>query len=325
MDSINTQYLPPIQVEGRGGGTDTMISDIMVANPHTGKSDILLTALDNRLDPMPDSLWFDIIDAADSLGGKEILENELSSWTQIKDICLNQLIGVYRNDTLHSWAGDSLVSLLTNEPSLKAKYNLIFWYIENRDFQSAINVLQAITSNFSLSVVESLSHQKMAMLLPLLDEFFNDSTGFECPDSVQTAALFQLISDVDDLPGSFARNILLSCGLISYEEPVVTGNMLKQSKRTHRVRETQTHESFVKVYPNPCREYLIVEYLNTTNSIPGFLEFKDIHGRTILTTQLSSGYDQKIISVSDFQPGVYYLFYIDSQGKKNVHKIVTFN
>jgi hypothetical protein len=215
--------------------------------------------------------------------------------------------------------------MLTNESSLKANYNIIFWYIENRDFQSSINVLQAIPSNFNLSVAESLSHQKMTILLPLLDELFNDSTGFECPDSVQTGALFQLISDVDDLPGSFARNILLACGLISYDEPVVTGNILKQSKRPHRVRETQTHESFLKVYPNPCRDYLIVEYLNKTKRIPGYLELKDIHGRTILTTQLSSGYDQTIIPLSGVQPGVYYLFQIDSQGKKNVHKIVKFN
>jgi len=304
---------------------NVMIRDIMVANPHTGKSDNLLTVLDNRLNPMPDSLWFDIIDAADSLGGKEILENQLSSWIQRRDIHFNLLIELYRYDTIHSWAGDSLVALLNNENSLKAKYNLIYWYIENQNFTEATNVLQTIPMGFDLTTFESSVQQKMTTLLPLLDQLTDDTLGLICPDSIQTVALLQLISDIDDLPGNFARNILLACGLISYEEPVVTGITLKQLKRPHRVRKTQTHKSFVKVYPNPCKDYVIVEYLNKDDNITGLLELKDLTGRTILTSQFCPGFDQSIIPLSVVPPGIYFLYYQNSQGRKNVHKIVKSN
>jgi len=304
---------------------NVMIRDIMVANPHSGKRDKLLTALDNRLNPMADSLWFDIIDAADSLSGKEILENQLSTWIQKKDICFNRLVELYRNDTIHSWAKDSLVAFLNTESSLKAKYNLIYWYIENEDFISASNVLQAIPASFDLTSTESLKHQKTTTLLQLLDQLTNDSLGFICPDSVQSAALLQLIANVDDLPGNFARNILLAGNLISYEEPVVIGTTLKHSKWPNRVRKTQTNESFVKIYPNPCRDYFIVEYLNEDYNLSGFLELKDLSGRTILTSQFLPGYDQTIIPLLGLRPCIYFLYYQNSNGIKNVYKIVKSN
>jgi hypothetical protein len=304
---------------------NVMMRDIMVVNPHSGKNDELLTALDNRLNPMPDSLWNDILEAADSLGQKEILESHLSSWIQKKDMCFNGLIENYRYDTINIFANDSLVLFLENENSLKARYNLIYFFISLRNFQEANNILQVIPTIFNLSSRESMTHQKMTTLLPILTQLYIDSLGFLKPDSIQTITLFQLISDVDDLPGNFARNILLANGLITYDEPIVIGTALKSFKKPHRVNRINTDNSFIKIYPNPCSSYLIVEYLNKDDNYTGFLELKNILGNCLYSTKIINGYYQNIIPLMDLEPGVYYLYFISTTGKKDVKKIIKSN
>jgi hypothetical protein len=301
---------------------NVMIRDIMVANPHSAKDDNILTALDNRQNPMPDSLWTDILEGRDTVGAKEILESDLNSWLLKKDMSFNRLIEIYRNDTIHSWASDSLVAFLQNEQTLKSQYNLVFWYIENKQFSQANSVLQSIPVSFSLSTQESSVHQKFTLLLPVLEQLYIDSIGFLCPDSTQTSTLMQLIANVHDLPGNYARNILFSHGLMSYQEPVVTGATLKSIKRFHRASETPRNESFMKVFPNPCNDYIIVEYLNKNKDYTGYFELYNISGKKLISKRIFSGYDQTIIPLNDVEPGLYYLYLAGKNGKEVVNKII---
>jgi len=301
---------------------DVMIRDIMVANPHSAKDDNILTALDNRQNPMADSLWYDILEGRDSVSAKEILESELSSWQQKRDLYFNKLIELYRSDTLHLWAVDSLIAFLGDNNTLKAKYSLILWYVEQRQFPEADNVLQEIPSNYDLSTQEAIEHQKFTLLLPVLEQLSIDSVGFLCPDSTQKATLFQIISDYDDLPGNFSRNILINNGLLTYQEPIVTDPTLKSTKRFHNLRKTPVDKSFIKVFPNPCRDYIIVEYLNKPENFGGVFELYDITGKKLLTKTLYQGYDQLLISMLDLEKGMYYLYVKDTNGRKTVRKII---
>jgi hypothetical protein len=132
----------------------------------------------------------------------------------------------------------------------------------------------------------------------------------------------QLIANVHDLPGNYARNILFSHGLMSYQEPVVTGATLKSIKRFHRASETPRNESFMKVFPNPCNDYIIVEYLNKNKDYTGYFELYNISGKKLISKRIFSGYDQTIIPLNDVEPGLYYLYLAGKNGKEVVNKII---
>ncbi|MFH1298188.1 MAG: T9SS type A sorting domain-containing protein [Bacteroidota bacterium] len=285
---------------------NVMIRDIMVANPHTGKSDNLLTALDNRLNPMPDSLWFDIIDAADSLGGKEILENQLSSWIQRRDICVNHLIGLYRNDTIHSWAPDSLINLFESDDRVSSRYLLTQYYLDRFNFSEASYVLQNIPSEFSLSERQSATYQKILSLVDLFPQLFNDTLGYLVPDSIQAPILEQLADAGYELPGAWARNILVSAGLLDYQEPLVSETTLKSSRRD---RFTWTHSrpiaADLKVFPNPAKDFVIAEYKKNNVLDQVQIVVLDAKGIKIRSYALQKAESQQLIPTNGLPSGIY--------------------
>lgn len=88
------------------------------------------------------------------------------------------------------------------------------------------------------------------------------------------------------------------------------------------MRKTPVDKSFIKVFPNPCKDYIIVEYLNKPENFTGVFELYDIMGKKLLTTTLYQGYDQLLIPMLDLEKGMYYLYVTDTNGRKTVRKII---
>jgi len=198
-----------------------MIRDIMVANPQSAKDDSILIALDNRINPMPDSMYAQILEGADFLGSKELLENSLAWWKQKRQLCLNSLIQFFISDTIHPWALDSLVALLEDESTLSAKFILLSHYLENRQFGKADTLLQNIPVSLTLSSTEIAILQRYDSLLAVLKQIYTDTLGYTMPDSLHTVALQQLAIHQKDYPGAFARNVLIAFGLMEYSSTLL--------------------------------------------------------------------------------------------------------
>jgi len=54
--------------------------------------------LDNRYNPMPDSMWAEILDGMDTIGAKEHLEWELAGWIQSKCFYFKSLMDLFIKD-----------------------------------------------------------------------------------------------------------------------------------------------------------------------------------------------------------------------------------
>jgi hypothetical protein len=72
-----------------------MITDIMSANPQSAKNNDILDLLDNRIIPLNDSMWYEIMKGNDTIAEKESLEGILSSWIAEKQHNINNLIRVF--------------------------------------------------------------------------------------------------------------------------------------------------------------------------------------------------------------------------------------
>ena len=301
---------------------NAMIRDIMVANPQSAKNENLLNAIDKRITPMPDSMWVEILDGRDIIGAEEHLLWELSGWIQTRDFYFHALINHYLCDTIDSWAIDSLVSLLENTNRLEAKYYLFYYYLNRHDFTQADNVLQNIPSEFNLSTDEHNIYTEYSTLLPILQQIYNDTLGYYIQDSLQITDLEQLALNDKNLPGAFARNILISSGIIYYKEPIILETDLKSSRIIHNYEKKIQISGEFKVYPNPCKDYVIAEYTKGELTDLCYINLYDKSGKRIASFSMKHSADQVVIPLQQYPKGNYFLQLFVNGKSKGVKKII---
>lgn len=303
---------------------NAMIRDIMVTNPQSAKNEELLSAIDERTNPMPDSLWVDILQGMDTVGAMERLIDELAGWMQKRDLYFNALAELLSQDTVNMGSRDSLVSLYMADNRSSSKYLLSQFYLNKSDFSSAAAVLQNIPLQFDLTKQQAVTHSKLVELISSLSKLYADTSGYLMPDSLEYLKLDSLAVYDHALPGAWARNILIASGLMNYEEPVFIGSVLKSSRkgRYHWTRSQAINSDF-RVFPNPAKDYIIAEYKMDENELSGVIKILDLHGRMLKSEPLKKKQNQQLIQVADLVPGTYLIqILIDGVVRESLKEVI---
>ena len=300
---------------------NAMLRDVMVANPQSAKNEDLLTTLDNRFYPMPDSLWDEILSGQDTIGAMERLEGEVRGWIQNRDVYFNSLINLFVIDPVYSASGDSLISALQNDHHLGSRYNLIEYNLSTHNFSMASDILEDIPFDFPLTAEDQVSCRDFGTLIPLLEQLVNDTTGYKPPDSIQCLALLSL-ADHENLPGMYARNFLVYAGYLNYYEPVILETTLKTSKTLHHYGRKIELFSDIKIYPNPCNDYLIIDYSRENSGSNLYVEILDSKGIIVGTYLLKNQSNLVVIPFNDYYPGIYFFRFSIKGVTKQISRVV---
>ena len=137
-------------------------------------------------------------------------------------------------------------------------------------------------------------------------------------DSASLALIQNLYANDHEPVRSIVRNILIARGELNYHEPILLPDDLKSSKEKKRYLTSKfTDKSYLKVFPNPAKQYVIVEYNlkeKFSNINEASLVVITIKGHNVIRQRLSKRQDQLLIDTSVFEPGMY-LFSIWIDGK----------
>lgn len=91
---------------------NAMIRDILVANPQSAKSQEVMARLDERFVPMTEPMMNEILAGQEISGSKETLEAQLAEQKNRESSLFYELCRYYKQDTVNTWAHDSLVVFL---------------------------------------------------------------------------------------------------------------------------------------------------------------------------------------------------------------------
>ena len=98
-------------------------------------------------------------------------------------------------------------------------------------------------------------------------------------------------------------------GDINYHEPILLPNALKSSNRVTKYKTGQLLEkSYMKVFPNPAKQFVIVEYnlqekYSDKNEV--VLVLTNLNGNRVSQRVLVKRQDQELINTSGLIPGIY--------------------
>jgi len=267
-----------------------------------------LNELDNRFVPMPDSMMAEILAGEEIVSAKEAMEAVLTSHRAIRSTALYNLIRFYKTDTVNPSSYDSLIALLQNQGDLSLKYQLAFEYLRTGDTTGMDNVLSQIPNEFSLTPQQISIHNDYLTYLLFRKNLIQNGHNIFTSDSTSLSLVYNLCENGSEPVRSYARNILIARGEFDYSEPILLPDELKSSDGTKSYRTSRfTEKSYMRVFPNPARKYVIVEYNLKElfmKDVNARLVIADIQGVELFRTSLNKLHDQLLVITSEFRPGM---------------------
>ena len=300
---------------------NAMIRDIMVSNPQSAKSDEVLNELNNRFDPMPDYMMNQIMQGNNILSVKEKMEGKIADVKLQRHKSYRDIINYYRKDT-SGMARDSLIYWMDKFDKLHYEYALAFEYLKEGNITAMNTVLNEIPSSYDLSGDLLLAHSDYLSFFSVMSDLKSQGKSIQQATQAQIDTLLMIGGYDYSFPGIYARNALLALEEVVYNEPYILPGELKTSTAEVLPEETPESEEYLKVFPNPAKEYVIIEYATDEGykaslSQPAILMIYTAEGKAVASKDLQHAQDQVVISTQNWIAGNYIcrLNYKDSSSK----------
>jgi len=285
---------------------NAMVRDVMVANPHTAKSLVLLEKLDDRFDPMPDYMKAQILAGRSIQTLKQELESQLAGHQSRKAKAMNSIVRYYRDELEPQVASDSLLALYQSDNTIKSSYSLAWLYFERGEYLSGENVMDNIPNQYTLNENDQQQYTNMASIYTMLSDLYENGNTLTSLSASQKTTLQTLAAEGSIPARAYARNILMSMGELEYDEPILFPDMLKSAEAIEeyeKLLETEAPKQ-LSVYPNPSTGYVILEY-KLEMEAEAEIEISDLNGRLVRTINTSGIQDQLTLITEGWKPGVY--------------------
>lgn len=288
---------------------NVMIRDVMVANPHNAKNELLIEKIDERNNTMPDYMKAQILQGGNLVSFYEELQSKRNHFNRQYSEAFNGLVKYYLMDTVNTAAAkDSLIDLLENENSINAKYRLAFMVLEQGDWSLGLGVINNIQQQFDLAGEELERHEQMLSYYNVLAALAQEGKSLSDADSLQIETFFEIEASKMGLPSVYARNVLVLLGEMEYREPILIPDFTKSTTLNQEYAElmqTLDEHQYMKVFPNPAGDYLIIEHKLEVEPENVFAEIRNIQGEIVKDLQLSGKQNQQTTDIQKLKPGIY--------------------
>lgn len=290
--------------------TNSMLRDVMIANPHTAKSHEILNFIETRIDPMPEYMVDEIMEGQFVQSEREQKEAICNLNKRAYTYGLNRQLALLLSDSLISKA-DSVIKLLNWDGTFYSLLKKSWVQFENG------NASLALTSLEELDSINLTNNQRIEL---------NSQLGFmqwviENPifDSTQRGIWENFCNNVSHKVSSSALGMLLASGVSDYHEPYSVIDLTKVSDPIEIKGKGQV-EKYLIVTPNPAKDYITVKYAvdNTSSSLIIFNE----EGRLILKERIGNQKDEVTINTITFNPGIYLMVLMQENGPIESSKFV---
>jgi hypothetical protein len=285
---------------------NSMLRDIMVANPHTAQSLQLLNKLDDRFDPMPAYMKAQILAGRSIQSLKSELEGQLAGYRMDKARAMNKIARYFGETPGDPAASDSLLALYENDSDLDSRYMLAWLHLQRSEYQQGQAVMNAIPSASTFTEDEEAEYQDMQTLYGMTKDLAEAGNTIQNLDQSQVNRLHDMVNGENGLATVYARNILLALDEMQYNEPVILPDNFKTSEAIDAYNELMDSRAPKKleVFPNPGKDFVILAYQLDKES-EGMIEIRDMLGKPVQNIPLSEMQNQVTVITTSWNPGIY--------------------
>lgn len=240
---------------------------------------------------------------------REIKEVEISELKSQKAKNISDLVKYFANED-ESELYSMIITFLVNQNTISQNKTALQFAVSQRDYNTAIEIINSITElSQNLPIEKQVEIQNYNRLQSIA---IGCEQNFELSDSIVSANsnfLFSLANDTLLPECAQAQVLLENAGLAEYPPvvyPPVTDNQKSIFFDNSQINQNKQHD-FVKVYPNPSKDNLFVEYIifDYDEKLQYRIEIMSQTGQVIETKEIDTPYGLLTINIRNFTPGIY--------------------
>jgi hypothetical protein len=292
------------------GFNKAMIRDVLVENPQSAKSEEVNLALDNRLDPLPAYMRWQINNGLYQFSEMEVMRHFMAYQKTRHDRALNRILGgIIRNEEGFENA-PPIEDILADIDDIRYQYMLAEWLFGKGDFAQGMQLLGQIEQDFDLSD-EALwyAHEDKLSFYNWLAQW--DQEEYPGYFGLPEDALQELEAYLDATPrvAGKALSLLMLNEAIEYEEPILYPIMHLNSEPIHHetmpiISEMDEEFSF-SLFPNPSKEYITLDWCFDSPQMTGIIEIRNSKGVLMDVVKTEIHCNQRIYPLTHLKSGSY--------------------
>ncbi len=125
---------------------------------------------------------------------------------------------------------------------------------------------------------------------------------------VERGVAFSDIANLSDILQAYCHNILINTNELVYHEPYLFPDTVStkslQVKGSYGTFVSESSD-YIKLYPNPAKEFITIEYQLPYAFKEGIVEILTINGFNMEVMKLHGSWGQKIIDLRTYKSGSY--------------------
>jgi hypothetical protein len=203
------------------------------------------------------------------------------------------------DDDRYSLNRSKLRLQLINIHTIQASYELAFLDLEEGMVTDADKVITDIPKMFNLNTSQQIDYKLYNSIYQISKNIFSSSSFFNLTNDQEES--LRKISNNCNLPGTYARNLLITCNKLRYQEPII----LPSSEET--ISKSVINSRYLKVYPNPTSNYFTLECSNENNCKMTSIIIYNMTGTMVYSEKPKEGFEKKIIQTPNWSDGIYLL------------------
>lgn len=300
-----------------------MIKLLLAANTHGIQNPEVLQAVYNRVPPLPEAYLLEIETGFEEISQLDLLRADVAAARHMVDILTNDIKRTYQMDLEDGVEIlEDYISFLESINTLPGRYDLAALFLQIGDYESMDTTLNGIEDRFDLSESQLEELQNW-------QNYFGITSNLK-QSGIRPKALSQ--AQIDELEGiatleysalASAARALLMCNQhgFEYKEIVKTAPEYMPRKGNPIPDHSKTLAVNLKAYPNPCNDYITLEYRTGNKYNTLWVELTDATGKTVLTQKLKGGDHDELLGIAELKPGVYFVRLIGDHSLVAVQRI----
>jgi hypothetical protein len=299
---------------------ESVIFEIMAANPDELKKDALMEYLEEKENPLPEYLIDILKQLAVGSTYKTVLRQQMGHYNQLNTRAAYDILRSILNDSVTD--NTDLRNWLDNIGGIRADEQIIASYMSEGNYTDALSLAAMMPLLYNYSGIELTEHDYfMGMLNLQINLEQQEKTMFDL-DTIEIANLEFIAENSTGTAGAQAKGILEFAYGYHFCN-CITGNTTgyKSSGNVNYAAYNNVFGPEVEVNPNPAGEWTTFNYTLPINNSQGVIKISDVNGKTIETLVVSGTQGQKVWDTRKINNGVYF-YTIEMNGLKKSGKIV---
>ena len=284
-----------------------MIKLLMAANTHAVHNPEIMQAIYERVPSLPEAYIEEIESGFDQVSQLDLLRGNVAATRHLVNILTNDIKRYYQME--HEDGEDVIaeyISFVESINTLTSRYELAALYLQIGDYVSMGTTLEDIPVDFELNDMQQEDLDNWSTYFGIAAELKQSGIYPEALSQAQIDEL-EAMATLELSAVASAARALLMFNQHGYEYKEEVKPVPEYSPRRGKTDpgSVKVLASTLKVYPNPCNEYITLEYRTGKKHNKLWIELADATGKIVLTHRLKDGAGEELLGLTELKPGVY--------------------